>query len=63
MKKTLLPPLIPLVLFLIVLFFYTIVFFIPGEAGFSGIAILLCTRAIVILHGGHVDQHLGGAKE
>jgi len=55
--------LIPLVLFLIVLFFYTIVFFIPGEAGFSGIAILLCTRAIVILHGGHIDFHLGRANE
>jgi hypothetical protein len=55
--------LIPLVLFLIVLFFYTLVLFIPIEAVFSVIASALCTRAIVILHGGHVDFHLGKAKE
>lgn len=55
--------LIPLVVFLIVLFFYTIIFFIPGEAGFSGIAILLCSRAIVLLHSGHIDDHLNSTKE
>jgi hypothetical protein len=55
--------LIPLVLFLIVLFFYTLVFFTPVEAVFSAIASALCTRAIVILHGGHLDFHLGKAKE
>ena len=54
--------LIPIIIFLVVLFFYTIVFFIPGEAGFSGIAILLCTRAIVLLHGGHIDEHAVKAK-
>jgi hypothetical protein len=55
--------LIPMVLFLIVLFFYTLIFFIPVEAVFSVIASALCTRAIVILHGGHLDFHLGKAKE
>ena len=55
--------LIPIVIFLIVLFFYTLIFFIPGEAGFSGIAILLCSRAVVLLHSGHIDEHLNGTKE
>ena len=50
--------LIPITIFLVVLFFYTILFFIPGEAGFSGLATLLCTRAIVVLHHGHVEEHL-----
>jgi phage shock protein PspC (stress-responsive transcriptional regulator) len=49
--------LIPIVVFLMVLFFYTILFFIPGEAGFSGLAILCCTRAIVLIHKGHLDWH------
>ena len=49
--------LIPIIIFLVVLFFYTIIFFIPGEAGFSGIAILLCSRAIVMVHKEHVDDH------
>lgn len=49
--------LIPIVIFLVVLFFYTIAFFIPGEAGFSGIAIILCTRAIVLLHGDHLGDN------
>src|SRR3984957_5840243 len=55
--------LIPLVIFLVLLFFYTIIFFIPGEAGFTALAILLCTRAIVLLHSGHVDDHLSKVKE
>lgn len=54
--------LIPIVIFLVLLFFYTIIFFIPGEAGFTAIAIILCTRAIVLLHGGHVDEHLTKSK-
>ena len=55
--------LIPLVLFLIVLFFYTLILFIPVEAAFSALASALCTRAIVILHGGHLDFHMSKAKE
>ena len=55
--------LIPLVLFLIVLFFYTLILFIPVEAIFSAIASALCTRAIVLLHGGHLDFHLSKTGE
>jgi hypothetical protein len=49
--------LIPINIFLVVLFFYTIMFFIPGEAGFSGLACLLCTRAMVLMHKGHLEVH------
>jgi hypothetical protein len=52
--------LIPITIFLVVLFFYTIMFFIPGEAGFSGLACLLCTRAMVLLHKGHLEVHAEG---
>jgi hypothetical protein len=54
--------LIPIVVFLMVLFFYTILFFIPGEAGFNGLAILCATRAIVVLHKGHLQVHEEIAK-
>ena len=55
--------LIPIIIFLVVLFFYTIIFFIPGEAGFSGLAILLCSRAIVLVHKEHIDDFADKTKE
>ncbi len=54
--------LIPLTIFIILLFFDTIIFFFPFAAVFSGLSGILCSVAIVKLHDGHLAEVTGTVK-
>jgi phage shock protein PspC (stress-responsive transcriptional regulator) len=54
--------LIPLDVFLVALVVNALIFFNPMAAAFSSVSTMICTWAIVQLHSGHLDTHLGNVK-